>query len=90
MQVAAKQMVGVYLSVWARRRLLPHIRSVQVLSVATGALGYFGNKGTERGRPLFLSGYMQFTRKVRGVQVLSVAAGVQGYFGKQRCRGDGV
>lgn len=45
LQVAGKQMVGVYLSVWARRSLLPHIHGVQMLSIATGALGYFGNKG---------------------------------------------
>ncbi|KAK9792500.1 hypothetical protein WJX73_010349 [Symbiochloris irregularis] len=44
-QVAAKQMVGIYLSVWVRRSLLQHIRGVQVTSIGTGVLGYLGNKG---------------------------------------------
>lgn len=45
LQVAAKQMVGVYLSVWVRRGILPHVRGVQVTSVGTGMMGYLGNKG---------------------------------------------
>ena len=44
-QVAAKQMVGVYLSVWVRRPLLQHLRGVQVTSIGTGVLGLLGNKG---------------------------------------------
>ncbi len=44
-QVAAKQMVGVYLSVWVRAALLPAVRGVQVTSVGTGIMGYLGNKG---------------------------------------------
>lgn len=39
-------MVGVYLSVWVRAGLLPHIRGVQATSVGTGIMGYLGNKGT--------------------------------------------
>ncbi len=38
-------MVGVYLSVWVRRGVLPHVRGVQVTSVGTGMMGYLGNKG---------------------------------------------
>jgi hypothetical protein len=49
-QVAGKQMVGVYLSVWARRRLLPAVRGVQVAAVGTGVLGYMGNKGARAAR----------------------------------------
>lgn len=45
-QVAAKQMVGLYLSVWVKRGLVPAIRGVQVTSVGTGVLGYLGNKGS--------------------------------------------
>ncbi len=45
MQVAAKQMVGLYLSVWVRKGLLPCIRGVQATSVGTGVMGYLGNKG---------------------------------------------
>lgn len=44
-QVAAKQMVGIYLSVWVRRSLLLHIRGVQVTCIGTGGFGYLGNKG---------------------------------------------
>ena len=45
MQVAAKQMVGVYLSVWVRKSLVSAVRGVQVTSVGTGVMGYLGNKG---------------------------------------------
>lgn len=45
LQVAGKQMVGIYLSVWVRRGMLPHVRGVQVMSLGTGLLGYLGNKG---------------------------------------------
>ena len=38
-------MVGIYLSVWVRRGMLPHVRGVQVMSLGTGLLGYLGNKG---------------------------------------------
>ncbi|KAL0027397.1 hypothetical protein WJX79_008379 [Trebouxia sp. C0005] len=49
-QVAAKQMVGVYLSLWVRRGVLPHMRGVQVTSVGTGMMGYLGNKGAVAAR----------------------------------------
>ena len=44
-QIAAKQMVGVYISVWVRRAMLRNVRGIQVTSVGTGVLGYLGNKG---------------------------------------------
>jgi hypothetical protein len=44
-QVTCKQLVGVYLSLWARRRVAKHIRSVQATCCATGFGGYLGNKG---------------------------------------------
>eukprot|EP00884_Botryococcus_braunii_P001968 jgi/Botrbrau1/11772/Bobra.0195s0097.1 len=50
LQVAAKQMVGLYLSIWVKRGLVPHIRGVQVTSVGTGVLGYMGNKGAVAAR----------------------------------------
>ena len=50
-QVAARQMVGVYLSVWVRKSLLPAIRGVQVTSVGTGIMGYLGNKGVQHPHP---------------------------------------
>ncbi|GIL53598.1 hypothetical protein Vafri_9213, partial [Volvox africanus] len=49
-QVASKQLVGVYLSLWMRRRLLPEVRGVQVTTVATGFGGYLGNKGAVAAR----------------------------------------
>lgn len=44
-QVTCKQLVGVYLSVWARKRIARHIRGVQATTAATGFGGYLGNKG---------------------------------------------
>ncbi|KIZ02075.1 hypothetical protein MNEG_5880 [Monoraphidium neglectum] len=48
--VAAKQMVGLYLSVWVRKRLARHVRGVQTTSAATGWGGYVGNKGAVAAR----------------------------------------
>lgn len=45
MQVAAKQMVGLYLGVWTTQAMLPQIRGLQVTAVGTGLMGYLGNKG---------------------------------------------
>ena len=45
MQVAAKQMVGLYLTIWVAQTILPQIRGVQVAAVGTGVMGYLGNKG---------------------------------------------
>lgn len=44
-QVTCKQLVGVYLSVWARKRIARHIRGIQATTAATGFGGYLGNKG---------------------------------------------
>ncbi|KAG2437045.1 hypothetical protein HYH02_011308 [Chlamydomonas schloesseri] len=49
-QVASKQLVGVYLSVWVRRSLLGSVHGVQVTTVATGFGGYLGNKGAVAAR----------------------------------------
>lgn len=52
-------MVGVYLSLWVRRGILPHVRGVQVTSIGTGMLGYLGNKGHPLAPPVFcLSGHV--------------------------------
>lgn len=40
--------MGIYLSIWVRASLLPHVHGIQILSVATGMMGYLGNKGTRR------------------------------------------
>lgn len=44
-QVTCKQLVGAYLSIWARKRLARHIRGVQATTAGTGFGGYLGNKG---------------------------------------------
>lgn len=44
-QVACKQLVGLYLSIWARKRIARHIRGIQATTAATGWGGYLGNKG---------------------------------------------
>ena len=49
-QVASRQMVGLYLTIWARRRTARHIRGVQTTSAATGWGGYVGNKGAVAAR----------------------------------------
>ncbi|PNH04307.1 Type I inositol 1,4,5-trisphosphate 5-phosphatase 2, partial [Tetrabaena socialis] len=49
-QVASKQLVGIYLSVWVRRSLLSAVHGVQVTTIATGFGGYLGNKGAVAAR----------------------------------------
>ncbi|KAL0915058.1 hypothetical protein M5K25_015458 [Dendrobium thyrsiflorum] len=44
--VASKQMVGIFLCVWVRASLLPHVSSVRVSCVGRGIMGYMGNKGS--------------------------------------------
>ncbi|KAG9157849.1 hypothetical protein Leryth_000028 [Lithospermum erythrorhizon] len=44
--VACKQMVGVFLCVWAREDLCQHISSLMVSCVGRGIMGYLGNKGS--------------------------------------------
>ncbi|XP_074321714.1 type I inositol polyphosphate 5-phosphatase 5 isoform X2 [Silene latifolia] len=43
--VSSKQMVGLFLSVWARKELIPYIGHVRVSSMGTGIMGCLGNKG---------------------------------------------
>ncbi|KAJ7952646.1 putative Type I inositol polyphosphate 5-phosphatase [Quillaja saponaria] len=45
-RVVSKQMVGIYVSVWVRRRLRRHINNLQVAPVGVGLMGYMGNKGS--------------------------------------------
>ncbi|KAM7271476.1 hypothetical protein ACFE04_030690 [Oxalis oulophora] len=44
--VASKQMVGLFLSVWARRELVPYIAHLRITSLGRGIMGYLGNKGS--------------------------------------------
>ncbi|KAM7274660.1 hypothetical protein ACFE04_016526 [Oxalis oulophora] len=43
--VASKQMVGLFLSVWARKELVPYIAHLRLTSVGRGIMGCLGNKG---------------------------------------------
>ncbi|GAB4848670.1 hypothetical protein Ancab_003382 [Ancistrocladus abbreviatus] len=43
--IASKQMVGLFLSVWARNELVPHIGHLRVCSIGRGIMGCLGNKG---------------------------------------------
>lgn len=43
-RIISKQMVGIYISVWIRRRLRRHINNLKVSPVGVGLMGYMGNK----------------------------------------------
>lgn len=45
-RIVSKQMVGIYVSVWVRRRLRKHINNLKVSPVGVGLMGYMGNKGS--------------------------------------------
>ncbi|KAL4557693.1 hypothetical protein LXL04_035880 [Taraxacum kok-saghyz] len=45
-RIVSKQMVGVFITVWVRRRLRKHIQNVNVSAVGVGVMGYIGNKGS--------------------------------------------
>ncbi|XP_040384176.1 type I inositol polyphosphate 5-phosphatase 4-like [Oryza brachyantha] len=44
--VASKQMVGLFLMIWARREIKSDIRNLKVSCVGRGLMGYLGNKGS--------------------------------------------
>ncbi|KAF3330646.1 type I inositol 1,4,5-trisphosphate 5-phosphatase CVP2 [Carex littledalei] len=43
--VACKKLVGIFVSVWARKELVQHIGHLRVSCVSRGLMGYLGNKG---------------------------------------------
>ncbi|XXG77946.1 hypothetical protein AAC387_Pa08g1993 [Persea americana] len=45
-RIVSKQMVGIYVSVWVRKRLRRHINNLKVSPVGIGIMGYMGNKGS--------------------------------------------
>lgn len=45
-RVASKQMVGIHISVWVRRKLRQYIRNLTVSCVGLGIMGCLGNKGS--------------------------------------------
>ncbi|WVZ59030.1 hypothetical protein U9M48_009238 [Paspalum notatum var. saurae] len=44
--VASKQMVGLFLMIWARKEMKSDIRNLKVSCVGRGLMGYLGNKGS--------------------------------------------
>ncbi|KAM3319481.1 type IV inositol polyphosphate 5-phosphatase 9 isoform X1 [Capsicum chacoense] len=44
--ITSKQMVGIFITIWARSPLLPYIRHTSVSSVGCGIFGCLGNKGS--------------------------------------------
>ncbi|ONM06369.1 Type IV inositol polyphosphate 5-phosphatase 7 [Zea mays] len=44
--VASKQMVGLFLMIWARKEMKNDIRNLKVSCVGRGLMGYLGNKGS--------------------------------------------
>lgn len=44
--VASKQMVGIFLTIWARRELVEDIGHVRISYIGRGIMGYLGNKVT--------------------------------------------
>ncbi|KAL8141799.1 hypothetical protein V2J09_014831 [Rumex salicifolius] len=45
-RIVSKQMVGIYVSIWVRRKLRGHITNLKVSPVGVGLMGYMGNKGS--------------------------------------------
>ncbi|XAR73348.1 hypothetical protein NMG60_11007292 [Bertholletia excelsa] len=43
--IASKQMVGIFLSIWAREELIPHIGHLRISHIGRGIMGRLGNKG---------------------------------------------
>lgn len=45
-RIVSKQMVGIYISIWVRKRLRRHVNNLKVSLVGVGLMGYMGNKGS--------------------------------------------
>ncbi|GAB2283446.1 hypothetical protein Dimus_017958 [Dionaea muscipula] len=43
--IASKQMVGLFLTVWARNELVPHVGHLRVCTIGRGIMNCLGNKG---------------------------------------------
>ncbi|XP_040957147.1 type I inositol polyphosphate 5-phosphatase 2 isoform X1 [Gossypium hirsutum] len=60
-RIVSKQMVGIYVSVWVRKRLRKHVNNLKVSPVGVGLMGYMGNKV-----PLHASPYFNVLQSVVG------------------------
>ncbi|PKA61839.1 Type I inositol 1,4,5-trisphosphate 5-phosphatase CVP2 [Apostasia shenzhenica] len=43
--IVSKQMVGIFVTVWAKKELVHYVSHLQISSVSRGIMGQFGNKG---------------------------------------------
>ena len=66
-RVTSKQMVGIFVSVWARSALCRHIRHLAISCVRAGILGLLGNK--VRTDELWYEGF----------KFLAIASAISGY-----------
>lgn len=63
--VKSKQMVGLFLSVWVRSELVPHVGHVRVSTVGRGIMGCLGNKVRNNTVVLFIEIYtISYKRKI--------------------------
>lgn len=46
--ISSKQMVGIFLTIWTKKELVPHIGHLRVDSVGRGIMGCLGNKVSKR------------------------------------------
>ncbi|KAL6620445.1 hypothetical protein ACP70R_035584 [Stipagrostis hirtigluma subsp. patula] len=46
--ISCKQMVGIFVTVWAKKELVQHIGHLRTSCVGRGIMGYLGNKGCEK------------------------------------------
>lgn len=43
--IASKQMVGIFVTIWMRKELVPHVSHLRIASTSRGIMGCLGNKG---------------------------------------------
>ncbi|KAJ9541224.1 hypothetical protein OSB04_027730 [Centaurea solstitialis] len=43
--IKSKQMVGIFVTIWVKKELIPHIGHLRTSCISRGILGYLGNKG---------------------------------------------
>lgn len=43
-KIVSKQLIGIFITIWVRRKLRKHIQNLKVSTVGVGVMGYIGNK----------------------------------------------
>ncbi|KAK6258907.1 hypothetical protein SCA6_013381 [Theobroma cacao] len=74
--IASKQMVGIFVSVWARKELVPYIAHLRVSSVGRGIMGRLGNKLIKQSSHL-ASGEKEGDELKRNADVTEILKGTQ-------------